>query len=1074
MCQGDRSGIRRFVLVFVALASQSVLAGEARAEDINPELLLPLGHTEGLLGGGISSVAISRNGKRILTGAEDQNAILWDTDTGKLLQIFMGHSAQGEEGRLSRTTVSVALSGDGKRALTGGDQTAMLWDADTGKLLQTFRGHTEYVLSVALSGDGKLVLTGSADKTAILWDAETGKRIKTFKGVLHGGHSSSVQAVAISRDGKRVLTGSWDATAILWDARTGKRIKTFKGNTGSIQSVGLSEDGKRVVTASKGNPPILWDAVTAKPIRFFRSPDALASEFVSLSEDGKRVLTCPSAILWDAETGKPIKTLQAGGAGALSADGKRVLTGDSHTARLWDANTGKALRTFEGHTKYVVSASLSRDGKRILTESVDDTAILWDVGNGKPLLICRGYSTFDLVNGKVALSGDGKRFLTSSEGNTTILWNADTGKSLQTFKGATRAMSEDGKRILTSYGDNTAILWDVGTGKSLQTFKEHTNVEWPVVALSGDGKRVLTASGDKPAVLWDAETAKPLQTFKRHTRWVKCVALSSDGQRILTGSRDKTAILWDANRVNPLQTFKGHTESVYSVALSSDGQRILTGSLDKIAILWDADTAKPLQTFKGHSAAISSVAFGPKDAFFVTASYDGTVRIWKPGREEPVFCFLSAGEEWLFWTPEGYYSCSPNGEDLIAWKVKDDTPQGYRIVGPAQFRKQFYRPDLFRHLLAELDLTKAFAAAGKESGRTIEAPTSIAEALPPYVIIAKPLKSREIIQTEQCEIIVKAKPVGDNFVTSMQLLVDGRPYQDARASFDPKAEPVSARWTVNLSAGKRRIQVVAGSLKGSTSQSEEIEIIREDEREAPPTLLLMGVGITEYRETDRKGAEFAADDAKQFLAAQVKHARALYPLLETIALTDGKATREEVLNAFDDLAKKARKAKNPVTIIFLAGHGQASKAGGDCHFLAADSDPDKLRATAISGTQLKDALKDIPGKRLIFLDACFSGAFAESLYWELKAHDPGAVLICSSRREEESGQSSSKKSGYFTLALVEGLSGDAAKDDDGAVNLLQLYAYVHRRVIQLSGGKQHPYTSNDALNKFGDLRLTKP
>src|SRR2546423_985906 len=115
----------------------------------------------------------------------------------------------------------------------------------------------------------------------------------------------------------------------------------------------------------------------------------------------------------------------------------------------------------------------------------------------------------------------------------------------------------------------------------------------------------------------------------------------------------------------------------------------------------------------------------------ITGSFDGTVRIWKPGRDEPVYSFLGAGDEWLFRTPEGYYTCSPNGESLIAWKVSDDSPKGYHIVGPEQFRKQFYRPDLFRHLLRELDLTRALAKADQESKRPIAAPSSIDKALPP-------------------------------------------------------------------------------------------------------------------------------------------------------------------------------------------------------------------------------------------------------------------------------------------------------------------------------------------------------
>src|SRR5262245_20721115 len=68
-------------------------------------------------------------------------------------------------------------------------------------------GHTSDMTSVALSGDGKLALTGSLDTTAILWDAANGKKLGTFPG-----HTHAVMSVALSSDGKRALTGSIDKT----------------------------------------------------------------------------------------------------------------------------------------------------------------------------------------------------------------------------------------------------------------------------------------------------------------------------------------------------------------------------------------------------------------------------------------------------------------------------------------------------------------------------------------------------------------------------------------------------------------------------------------------------------------------------------------------------------------------------------------------------------------------------------------------------------------------------------------------------------------------------------------------
>jgi hypothetical protein len=93
---------------------------------------------------------------------------------------------------------SVAFSRDGKRIATGGvDKTVQQWDAATGRPIgEPLTGHTGLVLSVAFSPDGTRIISGSDDKTVRVWDATTGKPV----GEPMTGHTGAVESVAFSPD----------------------------------------------------------------------------------------------------------------------------------------------------------------------------------------------------------------------------------------------------------------------------------------------------------------------------------------------------------------------------------------------------------------------------------------------------------------------------------------------------------------------------------------------------------------------------------------------------------------------------------------------------------------------------------------------------------------------------------------------------------------------------------------------------------------------------------------------------------------------------------------------------------
>jgi len=150
------------------------------------------------------------------TGGPAASLKLWDLATGKEVRQFEGHT---------KDVRRVAISPDGKQMLSASfDGTVRLWDLSTGKELKKFDGPGNFVESVSFTPDGKRAVCSYGPGTAEavydedprcslkLWDLASGKELKQFKG--HGG---PVLCLAISRDGRQLVSGSADGTMRLWE-----------------------------------------------------------------------------------------------------------------------------------------------------------------------------------------------------------------------------------------------------------------------------------------------------------------------------------------------------------------------------------------------------------------------------------------------------------------------------------------------------------------------------------------------------------------------------------------------------------------------------------------------------------------------------------------------------------------------------------------------------------------------------------------------------------------------------------------------------------------------------------------
>ena len=135
-----------------SIRSPAGTIGEARIARVPiglREVRRLLGHTDQVM-----NLAISHDGRRLLSASRDRTVRVWDTTTGRSLHVLKGH-----QGPLR----GLAISPDGRRALSGGDDpTIRLWDIESGKPLKAHDTQGDRIFAIAFMPDGRRALCAAA------------------------------------------------------------------------------------------------------------------------------------------------------------------------------------------------------------------------------------------------------------------------------------------------------------------------------------------------------------------------------------------------------------------------------------------------------------------------------------------------------------------------------------------------------------------------------------------------------------------------------------------------------------------------------------------------------------------------------------------------------------------------------------------------------------------------------------------------------------------------------------------------------------------------------------------------
>ncbi|MFJ9391901.1 hypothetical protein ACIRON_23975 [Nocardioides sp. NPDC101246] len=554
--------------------------------------------------------------------------------------------------------IDTDLSPDGKTAaLTTTTGSVTLWDTRSHQQVAELTGTDDEFPTVEFSPDGKILgtthISDRPDHRLRLWDPRTGSLVRSLP------LPENAVGMAFSEDGNRLATVSGEnPTIMVWDVNTGRRLRTLdKGGAGS--GVAFNHDGSLLAAGAGDNSVRVWRADTGRQVAVFAGHEKLVTS-VDFSPNG-RLLSSSSADgtvrLWDVRDGegpsiqvlRPTEEDEFIADAEFSPDGLQVVAGTNKGkgVQRWRVADGEPLPAFFGHTNGVGSVDYRRDGRTVLSGSVDGSAILWQAQTN---VIYQSHAPV-----AAAFSQD-RRLLAFTRDDTVTLWDAARRSFVRELKTGlvhSLSFSPDGTQLATAGADGSVRLWSTTSGRSGRPGTIGDDMVAYSVRFSPDGK-ILTAHGGPsyddmrsrtarmPAryVLLHWDLAEPIADPVRTTYEVSDVstdpyptgdtAYSPDGKLFAVPlSTDAVEVrrTGDAELVDTIRTGHG---SVTSVVFSNDGTVLATGGADRDLRLWKVSSRKQIgPTLSGHGGTVSRMAFLPDGDTLVSVSQsDDSVRLW--------------------------------------------------------------------------------------------------------------------------------------------------------------------------------------------------------------------------------------------------------------------------------------------------------------------------------------------------------------------------------------------------------------------------------------------------------------
>ena len=983
--------------------------------------------------------------------------------------------------------------------------------------------HQARVSAVSYSKDGTEVVTASWDKTIRIWDAESGRLKRVMRVPAWKGSEGQIFTMEVSPNKKFIVAAGFSLGIrdqsqsddyigdyiLLLDYQTGEVLDAIGAHKQTIQRIAFSSDGNYVVSGAGDLDSRVMvfelDRTNKKLVKYAeRDMAQLSMNFYPSASDRNFMGGLSSNQVMNV--GFVPGTNEVVSIDILGMLVKQPLNLSNFKLMGESLNrkTAGSLGRISDNAMFRI-LEVDPQGRYVAAGDYSGLVTLFDLKNTTPKSLTKGQSyekalinipSFGDLLMAMAISPNGDKIALATDNKINVYDISLTGtpKNLSTPSQSFEhkedvmglAFSPDGNSLVSS-GMNPAecFVWDLSTGKKKVQLGQNATFEM----LSAVGTNPKAPSeiaygrglNSRPQINYLGKVSKAFDLAKLETKEIKSPYAYKGAREMARGASVPSVKFPMREEVRTyLPLGNGHTVIGTSYGAYIDGMHM------------------PISK---DGLSINGLSMTPDKKRFITGLENGLIRMY--GSEDGVEqagLYISENDDWVLWTPEGYYAASLKGAQSVAWQTNlgaKDTPGYYPFE---QFDLILNRPDLVLEKLggADPEFIKALNKAYLKRLRKMDIKEEDLQASLELPEISVDYQSQEV-STSKISIPVSASDKAGLkrlFIHINDVPVFGQKGKSILGSeFNSNIE-------MELTPGINKIQFAVLNGSGVSSLTE-TRYVTLNAPEVKGNLYVVAIGVSDYQDDDFN-LNYAAKDA-QDVVNLLESKQETYDGFTKILVTDAEATREKIKAI---KAQLMQTSVNDQVILFAAGHGLLDEEY-NYFFATHDIDFYNPAGRGLAYEDLEGLLDGIPARnKLMLIDACHSGEVDEdestlpkfetlaklesdesvvsrgffnktkkaktigleksidlmSKYFNDLRKGTGAMIISSASGVEFAFESSQWQNGIFTYALLEGLkSGRCDQDKNGQIQVSELRNHVFDRVTQLTGGKQHPTSRRENL-----------